>query len=61
MEFDLKGQRISVAVHTAAAITVGYLTTTLQGITYKLALGIAVLIVVGFLTQNLVGKKPRGD
>lgn len=59
MEFDLKDQRISVGIHVAAALAVGYLSTTLQGITYKLALGIAVLIVAGFLVQNLVGKKPR--
>jgi hypothetical protein len=54
---DITQTRISVTLHTVAAIVMGWLSITLANNLYALGLGVLVLIIVGFLTERITKKK----
>lgn len=57
MDKDLKDARISVLVHTIAAIVVAYISLQLGTFWYAFPLAIVVLIFIGTLMERVVGKR----
>ena len=54
---DLKKQRISVLIHSAAAVIVGIISPLLGAALYALGVVIVIAVLTGRMTQKVVGKQ----
>jgi hypothetical protein len=57
MDPELKAGRITVGIHTAAAILMGWISPQMGSGWISGLLGIALLVVIGFASEKLVAKK----
>ena len=57
MEKDVIHSRVSVGVHTAAAVFAGWASLFVGRGLYALGLAIVILIIAGFATEKLAGKR----
>ncbi len=56
MNEDLKQARMSVMIHIAVGMAVGWLSLMLGGVMYALGLAVVIAIVLGHLTERVIGK-----
>lgn len=57
MENELNAARVTVGLHSIAAILVGYASVLLASRWYAAGLGIAVLFGAGYISERLVAKR----
>lgn len=57
MERDIKHARISVIIHTAAAIVVANISILLANNLFAGVVGIATLVAIGYLLEKFLGKR----
>lgn len=57
---EIKEQRISVTIHTAAAVVMGWLSIIIASMSralYAIIIGLVLLYVLGFIVEKILGKK----
>jgi len=57
MDRDLKHARISVVIHAAIAVSMGYFSTWLMNSLYAGVAGIVVLVAIGYPLERLAGNR----